>query len=90
VTKSPGDEYVFKAPSLRNIDLTPPYFHSGKVWKLREAVSIMSSVQLGATLTDKEIDMVVTFLKSTTGVQPKVVYPILPAPTNKTPKPKLD
>ena len=50
----------------------------------------MGSVQLGATLTDKEIDVIVAFLKTTTGVQPKVVYPILPAPTNKTPKPKLD
>ena len=50
----------------------------------------MGFVQLGATMTDKEIDAVVAFLKTTTGVQPKVVYPILPAPTNKTPKPKLD
>jgi len=90
VTRSPGDEYVFKSPSLRNIDLTPPYFHSGKVWNLMEAVSIMGSVQLGATLTDNEIDVIVAFLKTTTGVQPKVVYPILPAPTIKTPKPKLD
>ena len=45
----------------------------------------MGFVQLGATMTDKEIDAVVAFLKTTTGVQPKVVYPILPAPTNKTP-----
>ena len=30
VTKTPSDEYVFKVPTLRNIDLTGPYFHTGQ------------------------------------------------------------
>jgi cytochrome c peroxidase len=30
VTKTVSDEYVFKVPSLRNITLTPPHFHTGK------------------------------------------------------------
>ena len=90
ITKSKSDEYVFKAPSLRNIDLTPPYFHSGKVWKLKEAVKIMGVAQLGAVLTAEDIDKIEAFLKATTGVQPKVEYPILPAPTEQTPIPKLD
>jgi cytochrome c peroxidase len=90
ITHSKSDEYVFKAPSLRNIELTPPYFHSGKVWSLQEAVRIMGVAQLGATLTAEELDKIVGFLRSTTGVQPKVEYPILPAPTEQTPKPKLD
>ena len=90
ITHSKSDEYVFKAPSLRNIDLTPPYFHSGKIWGLKEAVRIMSTAQLGATLTDAEVDRIAGFLKTTTGTQPKVEYPILPAPTEQTPKPKLD
>lgn len=90
ITQSKSDEYVFKAPSLRNIDLTPPYFHSGKVWSLKEAVQVMGSAQLGATITEVEADKIVGFLKSATGVQPKVEYPILPAPTDQTPKPKLD
>ena len=34
VTRTASDEYVFKSPSLRNIELTAPYFHSGKVWDL--------------------------------------------------------
>jgi cytochrome c peroxidase len=89
VTKTKDDEYVFKSPSLRNIELTPPYFHSGKVWSLREAVAVMSSSQLGATLTDVEIDGITEFLVSTTGVQPKVTHPILPAPTKETPQPDL-
>lgn len=90
VTGVKSDEYVFKIPSLRNIELTPPYFHSGKVWSLREAVAIMGSVQLGVTLSRQEIDKIVKFLKTTTGRQPEIEYPILPAPTDTTPKPKLD
>lgn len=90
VTKTRSDEYVFKSPSLRNIELTLPYFHSGSVWSLKEAISIMGSAQLGIKLSGSEIDSIVTFLKSTTGKQPEVKYPILPPPSHTTPKPKLD
>lgn len=89
ITQAKSDEYVFKSPSLRNIALTPPYFHSGKVWSLKDAVAIMSSAQLGIFLTDSERDKIAAFLEATTGVQPKVEYPILPAPTEHTPKPRL-
>ena len=34
VTETADDEYVFRASPLRNIALTAPYFHSGKVWDL--------------------------------------------------------
>ncbi len=87
VTSTASDEYVFKSPSLRNIDLTAPYFHSGKVWELREAVAVMGSAQLGATLTAADTDAIVLFLKTLTGEQPKVTYPILPPHTPATPLP---
>jgi cytochrome c peroxidase len=90
VTGVKSDEYVFKSPSLRNIAITPPYFHSGKVWSLREAVAIMGSSQLGIALTQDQTDKIVAFLKTTTGVQPRIEYPVLPAITEATPKPKLD
>jgi cytochrome c peroxidase len=90
ITHSKSDEYVFKAPSLRNIGLTPPYFHSGKVWDLKEAIKIMGVAQLGAELTAEQVSLIEGFLRTTTGIQPKVEYPILPAPTVETPKPKLD
>lgn len=90
VTSLEKDQYFFKSPSLRNIALTPPYFHSGKVWGLEEAIDIMGSVQLGISLTKKDVQDIVAYLKSTTGIQPKVYYPILPAPTDATPKPILD
>jgi cytochrome c peroxidase len=90
LTGSESDQYVFKSPSLRNIELTTPYFHSGKVWCLKEATGIMSAAQLGIKLSKEEIEKIADFLKTTTGVQPKVEYPILPVPTKDTPLPKID
>ncbi|MBN2232865.1 MAG: cytochrome-c peroxidase [Deltaproteobacteria bacterium] len=89
VTKSPDDEHVFKSPSLRNIELTMPYFHSGVVWSLRESVAVMSSAQLDTKLTEAEIDAITAFLKATTGIQPVVDHPILPPATATTPQPDL-
>jgi cytochrome c peroxidase len=87
VTRTASDEYVFKSPSLRNIELTAPYFHSGKVWDLRQAVAVMGSAQLGATLDQSETEAIVAFLKTLTGVQPQVDYPVLPPHTATTPLP---
>lgn len=88
VTKTPSDEYVFKVPTLRNIALTAPYFQTGKVWDLRQAVAIMGSSQLGAKLTDDEVAKITAFLASLTGDQPQVTYPILPPSTATTPQPQ--
>jgi cytochrome c peroxidase len=87
VTRTASDEYVFKSPSLRNIELTAPYFHSGKVWDLRQAVAVMGSSQLGATLNTAETEAIVRFLLTLTGDQPKMEYPILPPHTPDTPLP---
>lgn len=88
VTKTASDAYVFRVPSLRNVALTPPYFHSGKVWDLRQAVAVMGSSQLGAQLTDAEIDSITAFLGSLSGDQPQVTLPILPPSVATTPRPK--
>jgi cytochrome c peroxidase len=88
VTKTADAAYVFRAAPLRNIELTYPYFHSGKVWSLKQAVAIMGSSQLGAQLSDQETDDITAFLKTLTGEQPRIKYPILPPSTYKTPKPK--
>ena len=89
VTNTAADKYVFKSPSLRNIELTPPYFHSGKIWKLGDAVKIMGSAQLGTTLSDDEAGNIVAYLQTLNGRQPKVVYPIMPPNSDSTPKPLL-
>jgi len=87
VTETADDEYVFRAAPLRNIAVTAPYFHSGIVWDLRTAVEIMASSQLGAELTEEEVDNVVAFLDALTGQVPEVTYPVLPAETAITPRP---
>ena len=89
MTNTESDEYVFKSPSLRNIALTAPYFHSGKVWDLNTAVKVMGTAQLGADLTDSEVAAIVAFLGSLTGEQPVVSYPILPVHTADTPLPDV-
>lgn len=87
VTQTASDEYVFRAAPLRNIELTAPYFHSGAVWSLTEAVSIMGTAQLGTELKDDEVESIVAFLKTLTGKVPEVRYPELPPSTDETPRP---
>jgi len=88
VTKTASDEYKFKSPSLRNIELTAPYFHSGKVWDLKQAVAVMGVSQLGSELNEGEVDAITSFLRTLTGEQPKIEYPILPPHTSQTPLPE--
>lgn len=78
VTKDNADRYVFKVPSLRNVELTAPYFHAGSTFDIKKAVTVMAESQLGVKLFDDEAVKIVAFLKSLTGKQPDVVLPILP------------
>jgi cytochrome c peroxidase len=75
-------------PTLRNIELTYPYFHDGSVWTLEEAVTIMGKLQLDLDLDKKEVASIVAFLKTLTGEQPDIDLPILPPSTAKTPRPQ--
>nr|WP_210204375.1 cytochrome-c peroxidase [Devosia submarina] len=87
VTQTASDEYVFRAVPLRNVDLTAPYFHSGKVWSLEQAVEIMGVSQLGAELSEEEAGAIADFLRTLTGEQPRVELPLLPVSTAETPLP---
>lgn len=78
VTGQAADDYAFRAPPLRNVELTAPYFHTGLVWDLREAVVTMVRVQLDSKLKEQEIDDLVAYLRSLTGKFPSISYPILP------------
>ncbi|MCW7467146.1 cytochrome-c peroxidase [Leptospira levettii] len=62
VTKKPEDKFVFKVPSLRNITLTGPYFHDGKIATIEEAVQKMAYHQLGINLSEEETKKIVLFL----------------------------
>ena len=66
VTKDNDDKFKFKVPTLRNIALTAPYFHDGKIATLPEAVKKMAWLQLGKELKDDEIKAIVAFLGSLT------------------------
>ena len=90
VTQTADDEYVFRASPLRNIAVTAPYFHSGKVWDLEQAVGIMGSSQLGEELNDEEVRLITAFMHSLTGQVPEVTYPILPPETATTPRPTAE
>jgi len=89
VTSTANDQYVFRAAPLRNVALRAPYFHSGQVWSLKQAVGVMGSAQLGIKLTDQEEDSIVAFLQTLNGQLPKIDYPVLPVRTDTTPVPKL-
>jgi cytochrome c peroxidase len=87
VTGDPNDEFAFKVPVLRNVELTAPYFHMGRVWSLDESVAVMGEAQLGKEFTEAELAQITTFLESLTGDQPDVGYPVLPVHTADTPQP---
>ena len=66
-TKNESDKFVFKVPSLRNVNLTAPYLHDGSAQTLEDAVKVMSVYQLGRTLSSDESLKIVKFLKTLTG-----------------------
>lgn len=88
VTGKDADRFSFKVPSLRNIELTYPYFHDGATNTLTEAVDVMGRLQLGRKYTTKENAKIVAFLKTLTGEQPQFQLPILPPSSDATPRPK--
>lgn len=81
---------MVKAPTLRNITQTAPYFHNGKVWSLKEAIVEMGRIQLGSAITDKEADSILEFFKALEGRKPAFSMPMLPASTATTPKPDMN
>lgn len=87
VTGKDADRFNFKVPTLRNVELTYPYFHDGAVDTLGQAVDIMGRLQLGRQFSAEENAQIVAFLKTLTGKQPEIVLPILPPSRDNTPRP---
>ena len=88
VTGKDADRFKFKVPTLRNVEMTYPYFHDGEAETLTEAVDIMGRLQLGREFSTRENAQIVAFLKTLTGDQPAFQLPILPPSTDRTPQPK--
>jgi cytochrome c peroxidase len=88
VTGRDADRFSFKVPTLRNVELTYPYFHDGEARTLAEAVETMGRLQLGRVFSEDENDSIVAFLRTLTGDQPAFQLPILPPSSEKTPRPR--
>jgi len=80
VTKKEKDRYVFKVPPLRNVALTPPYFHDGSVKDIKRAIWIMGKVQLGKDLSEEDLSDIYSFLTSLNGKLSEdiITVPLLP------------
>jgi cytochrome c peroxidase len=67
VTKKAADLYLFRVPSLRNVAVTPPYFHDGSAKTLQQAIAKMTKYQLGRPLATEQIELIAQFLKTLNG-----------------------
>lgn len=81
---------MVKVPTLRNITQTAPYYHNGKIWSLKEAISEMGRIQLGKELSEKDVDSIAEFMKALDGRKAPVIFPMLPSSTATTPKPDMN
>lgn len=88
VTGKDADRFNFKVPTLRNVELTYPYFHDGSARTLKDAVDTMGRLQLGKSFSADENAKIVAFLKTLTGDQPSFKMPLLPASVDATPRPQ--
>ncbi len=70
VTGAAEDRHVFRVPSLRNVALTAPYLHNGRVKSLEETVQVMALYQLGRPLSIEHTQQIVQFLHTLTGEYP--------------------
>jgi cytochrome c peroxidase len=88
VTGKDADRFNYKVPTLRNVELTYPYFHDGAANTLADAVDTMGRIQLGKKFTPDENKKIVAFLKTLTGDQPMFMLPLLPPSNDATPRPQ--
>lgn len=61
------DPRYLRVPSLRNVAVTPPYFHDGSVASLPEAVRQMGRAQLDLAISDRDAEDIAAFLAALTG-----------------------
>jgi cytochrome c peroxidase len=86
-TGNDADRLNFKVPTLRNVELTYPYFHDGAVDTLGDAVDTMGRVQMGRRFSTEENRRIVAFLRTLTGAQPSFALPQLPPSSDQTRRP---
>ena len=88
ISKEEKDRGAFKTPTIRNVELTPPYMHDGSVSTLEQVVEIyakgghpnphLSKDVKKLDLTDQDKRDLVAFMKACTGDFPEVERGRLP------------
>jgi len=71
ITKNKEDINVYRVPSLRNVEKTAPYFHTGVISDLTQAINLMAYHNLGKVLKKDEVTAIEFFLKTLTGELPE-------------------
>jgi cytochrome c peroxidase len=84
VTGKEADRSFWKVPTLRNIEVTAPYFHNGAVKTLPEAVQVMAKTQLNIDLSEQQTADITAFLSALTGEFPEQPMPRLPITSGRT------
>ena len=70
-----ADRFNFKVPTLRNVEMTHPYFQRRSSQYPEGSQDIMGRLQLGKKFSDDENASHVAFLKTLTGDQPNFKMP---------------
>ncbi len=73
VTKKEYHKNVYKVPTLRNINLTAPYFHDASAKTLEEAIKTMARYNLGIAISKEDTLLLITFLESLEGERPAIL-----------------
>jgi cytochrome c peroxidase len=67
VTGLERDRHMFRVPGLRNVAVTAPYLHDGRIKTLEDAVKGMSKFMLGRPIEAEDIKLIVQFLQTLNG-----------------------
>ena len=78
VTGDETDKLMWRVSTLRNIADTGPYFHTGTVDTLEEAIRVMGKVQLEHDLADDIVADIAAYLNTLTGEFPEQTMPRIP------------
>jgi cytochrome c peroxidase len=77
-TGQAADRNVWRVPSMRNVALTAPYFHNGRVPTLEEAVRVCAEGSNNRSLSATQVSTLTAFLGSLSGSMPSQQPPKLP------------
>ena len=72
ITHNPKDKCVYKVPTLRNINLTAPYFHDARFYNLKKAIEFEAWNECNTKLSKQQIEDIYNFLLTLQGDFPKL------------------